>query len=123
MPDRKCILVADDDLDLIELLQMDLVKEGYDILTATNGKEVLQVLNQKSVDLVLMDIMMPYMDGYHVAYEVSTKQGHSAPKILLMTSRDTSREQGVAMLSGAAGMIQKPFSLETLHSKIKEALK
>ncbi|MBI4052099.1 MAG: response regulator transcription factor [Elusimicrobia bacterium] len=123
MADRKHILVADDDPELIELLQMDLIKEGYEVLTASNGKEVLQILNQKAVDLVLLDIMMPYMDGYHVAYEVSTKLGSSAPKILLMTSRDTSREKGVAMLSGATDVIQKPFGLQDLHTKIKEVLK
>jgi len=120
MADRKRVLVADDDVDLVDLLSMDLAHLGFEVLTASNGKEVLQILRDQKVDLVLLDVMMPYMDGYHVAFEISSKMGDSSPKILLITSRDLTKEKGVALLSGAHDHLQKPFELDDLHRKVKD---
>ena len=122
MADRKRILVADDDPDLVDLLKMDLGYQGYDILTASNGKEALHIALNETVDLILLDIMMPYIDGYHVAYEVTNKLGAKAPRIVLITSRDTVREKGIALMSGALDVIQKPFEINFLHAKVAEIL-
>ncbi len=115
MADRKRILVADDDPDLLDLLTMDLKFQGYEVMTASNGKEALDAALAGGVDLILLDIMMPFVDGYHVAYELTSKLGAKAPYILIMTSRDTSREKGIAMMSGAQDIIQKPFEMSKLH--------
>ena len=123
MADRKRILVADDDPDLLDLLKMDLSFQGYEVLSAANGKEALQIAINEKLDLVLLDVMMPYIDGYHVAYEVTNKLGSKAPSIVIMTSRDTTRERGIAMMSGATEVIQKPFEMVALHTKITELLK
>lgn len=120
MADRKRILVADDDPDLLDLLQMDLSNEGYEILTATNGKDALQIATAQPIDMALLDVMMPYIDGYHVASEISSRMGDNAPKILIMTSRDVDREKGIAMLSGAMKVIQKPFTMQNLHKTIHD---
>jgi DNA-binding response OmpR family regulator len=120
MEDRKRILIADDDPDLLELLKMDLTFQEYEITTATNGKEALDIATKEKFDLVLLDVMMPYIDGYHVASEISSKLGSNAPKIMIMTSRDTHREKGIAMMSGAISVMQKPFGMAELHNKIKE---
>jgi len=120
MADRKRVLVADDDVDLVDLLSMDLAHLGFEVLTAANGKEVLQILRDQKVDLVLLDVMMPYMDGYHVAFEISSKMGDASPKILLITSRDLTKEKGVALLSGAHDHLQKPFELDDLHRKVHD---
>ena len=122
MADKKRILVADDDPDLLDLLKMDLSFQGYEVLAAANGKDALQAALNEKLDLVLLDVMMPYIDGYHVAYEVTNKLGTKAPCILIMTSRDTSREKGIALMSGAAEVVQKPFEMATLHKKISELL-
>jgi DNA-binding response OmpR family regulator len=122
MADRKRILVADDDPDLLDLLKMDLSFQGYEVLAAANGKEALQLAVNEKLDLVLLDVMMPYIDGYHVAYEVTNKLGAKAPMIVIMTSRDTTRERGIAMMSGATEVIQKPFEMASLHTKISELL-
>jgi len=122
MADRARILVADDDPDLLELLKMDLGYQGYEILTAANGKDALAVASTQKVDLVLLDVMMPYIDGYHVAYELTSKLGANSPKILIMTSRDTTKEKGVALMSGALSVIQKPFVMDHLHKVIKGTL-
>lgn len=122
MADRKRILIADDDPDLLDLLKMDLGFQGYEILTATNGKEALQIATSQALDLCLLDVMMPYIDGYHVAYEVGAKLGTKAPKIIIMTSRDTQREKGVALMSGALTVVQKPFVMDQLHKTLSEIL-
>lgn len=122
MSDRKRILVADDDPDLLDLLQMDLTYQGYDILTATNGKDALQIAMAEKLDLILLDVMMPYIDGYHVAYELTNKLGPKAPRIVIMTSRDTAREKGIALMSGAHEVIQKPFEMAKLHEQVAAAL-
>ena len=122
MADRKRILVADDDTDLLDLLKMDLTYQGYEILPAANGKEALQIAMSEKIDLILLDVMMPYIDGYHVAYEVTNKLGPKAPQIILMTSRDTAREKGIALMSGAQEVVQKPFEMEQLHTKIRKIL-
>ncbi len=122
MADRKRILVADDDPDLLELLKMDLGFQGYEILAAANGKDALQIATAEKLDLILLDVMMPYIDGYHVAYEVTNKLGLKAPPIVIMTSRDTAREKGVALMSGAEEVVQKPFEMSALHAKISEIL-
>lgn len=122
MADRKRILIADDDPDLLELLKMDLSLQEYEIETATNGKDALELATKSSFDLVILDVMMPYIDGYHVASELTEKLGANAPRIMIMTSRDTQREQGVAMMSGATAVMQKPFGMVDLHNKIKEIL-
>lgn len=122
-PERKQrILVADDDPDLLELLKMDLTYQGYEILPAANGKDALQIAMSEPLDLILLDVMMPYIDGYHVAYEVTNKLGSKAPQIVLMTSRDTSREKGIALMSGAEEVLQKPFEMAALHKKLSEIL-
>lgn len=122
MEDRKRILVADDDPDLLDLLKMDLEFQGYEILTANNGKEALDIAGKERLDLVLLDVMMPYIDGYHVASELSAKLGPAVPKIVIMTSRDTVREKGIAMMSGAVSVLQKPFEMAGLHERIKAIL-
>jgi DNA-binding response OmpR family regulator len=122
MADRKRILVADDDADLLDLLKMDLAYQGYEVLAAANGKDALQIALNEKLDLILLDVMMPYIDGYHVAYEVTNKLGAKAPHILIMTSRDTAREKGIALMSGAQEVVQKPFEMGALHQRIADML-
>jgi two-component system response regulator VicR len=121
MTDRKRILVADDDVDLLDILQMDLAHQGYETLIATNGKDALRLAMTERLDLILLDVMMPYLDGYHVAYEVSSRLGPMAPQIIMMTCRDTAKEKGVSLLSGARESIQKPFEMSKLHARLAAA--
>jgi DNA-binding response OmpR family regulator len=122
MDEKKRILVADDDPDLLDLLKMDLGFQGYEVLAAANGKDALQVALAETLDLVLLDVMMPYIDGYHVAYELTNKLGSKAPRIVIMTSRDTVKEKGIALMSGAMEVLQKPFEMAKLHERIAAIL-
>jgi DNA-binding response OmpR family regulator len=118
MGNRKRILVADDDPDLLSLLEMVLLREGYEVVLAADGKDALQKALADSFDVILLDVMMPYIDGYHVAYEVTNKLGAKSPQIIIMTSRDTVREKGVALMSGAEELFQKPFDMAALRSRL-----
>ena len=122
MADRKRILVADDDPDLLELLQTHLTHQGYDVIAAANGKDALNLALNEPLDLIMLDVMMPYIDGYHVAYEVSNKLGEKAPCIIIVTSRNTSREQGIALMSGAYEVIQKPFDMSHLSARVAQII-
>jgi DNA-binding response OmpR family regulator len=122
MESGKRILIADDDPDIIDLLEAYFKRAGYDVTAKVNGKEALQAAEAEKFDLVLLDVMMPYIDGYHVASEISSRLGSDAPKIIIMTSRDVASERGIALLSGATDAVQKPFSLDELDAKVKAAL-
>jgi DNA-binding response OmpR family regulator len=116
------ILVADDDSDLVELLNLELKRHGYEVITATSGPEALQAAQTGRIDLALLDIMMPGVDGYHVAQELTRILGDQCPKIIIITSRDVSREQGLAVMCGALAAMQKPIQMPILLSRIAEIL-
>jgi DNA-binding response OmpR family regulator len=122
MESGKRILIADDDPDIIDLLETYFKRAGFIVTAKVNGKDALQASEAEKFDLVLLDVMMPYIDGYHVASEISSNMGPDGPKIIIMTSRDTASEKGIAMLSGANEVLQKPFSLDELDAKVKSAL-
>ena len=122
MASGKRILIADDDPDIADLLEAYFRKGGYEVTVVVNGKDALQRAENSKFDLVLLDVMMPYIDGYHVASEITSKFGADAPKILIVTSRDVASEKGMALLSGASDAMQKPFTLEELDAKVKALL-
>jgi DNA-binding response OmpR family regulator len=122
MTGKKRILAADDDHDLLELLRMVLSRRGYDVLTAENGKDALQIALTEKFDLILLDVMMPFIDGYHLTHEIINKLGPQAPPVLIMTGRDTKRERAVALMSGAHDIIQKPFEMSQLLERAAAAL-
>lgn len=118
MADKKRILVAEDDTEYLDLLQYALTAEGYEVIACDNGQKALDWAMDNRPDLVLTDVRMPELDGYHFAQALGDKYGVDCPKILIMTSRPIDRERGVAKLSGAAAMIQKPFKLSALKEQI-----
>ncbi len=122
MEDRIKILIADDEEEIVELLKSFLVSNNFICDIASNGKEVLLKIKENKYDIILLDVMMPYIDGYHVAYEISTAIDNP-PYIIIMTSRDTQLEKGIAKMSGAYEIIQKPFDLDKILETIKKAVK
>lgn len=115
-------MIADDDPDILDLLETFFKKKGYEITIVVNGKDALQKGATGQFDLILLDVMMPYIDGYHVAHELTSESGEQAAKILIMTSRDVASEKGIALLSGAADVVQKPFTLEELDKRVAALL-
>ena len=117
MEDRKRILVADDDPDLLELLKMDLAFQGYEVVPATNGKEALDLASSQKVDLVLLDVMMPRRRLLRLP---SSADGQERAQDVIMTSRDTARRARDDVRRGLG-----PAALrdEDLHERIKDILR
>ena len=118
----KKILVADDDPAVREMLRMTLEAEGYEIAAAGDGKETPRLLGSTPFDLLVLDVEMPYLDGYHLAQQISAGGRSQTPKILILTGRDTHQEHHAASLSGADAFIQKPCDLDELIRKIKQLI-
>ena len=119
---RKRILVADDDPEVLELVVMELNQLGYEVLTAANGRDALKAASETKLDLVLLDVMMPFIDGYHLASELTSRRVDNLPRVVIMTARSTEREKGVIVACGADGAIQKPFTMEDLQALLTRAL-
>ncbi len=123
MADQKRILIADDDPELLELLKTALGYQNYAISEANDGRQALQTALSETFDLVILDVMMPYIDGYHVAHQISDKLGERCPPIIIMSSRDVQKEKGIALMSGAEAILQKPFEIAAFQAKVAEILK
>ncbi len=115
------ILVADDEEELLELIRFSLDAAGYSVTPVKNGKMALEYAQKKNFDLIVMDVMMPLMDGYHAAAEINLIP--TAPPILLLTSRDFDQDQSAIKGSGATAFLSKPFEIPELLSVVKGLLK
>jgi two-component system alkaline phosphatase synthesis response regulator PhoP len=120
--DRKRILVVDDEIYIVHILEFTLTMEGYEVLTAADGEEALRRLEQDRPDLVVLDIMMPKVDGYEVLRRIrADEEFHQLPVILLSAKgRPLDRETGLEI--GADDYIVKPFSPRRLLEKIQDLL-
>lgn len=118
----KRVLVVDDDVHLASLLVEIFSREGVLLTTAHHGKEGLEKALEGEFDLVLLDVMLPGQDGYHIANELKTKLGADCPKILIMTCRDLLREGHLALMAGAHQTIQKPFEASEIVEKVRQML-
>jgi len=114
------ILVADDEEELLELIRFSLDSSGFQVTTAKNGKQALELSQKGKFDLVILDVMMPLMDGYHAASEIS--QDPNSPPVLLLTSRDYDQDQAAVKGSGASAFLSKPFEISELIETVRGLL-
>lgn len=114
------ILVCDDEKDIVSALKIYLMADGYQVFEAYNGKEALEVLKEQDIHLVLMDIMMPEMDG--IAAMVKIRETSNVPVILLTAkSEDTDKVLGLTV--GADDYITKPFNPIEVLARVKSQLR
>lgn len=116
------ILVCDDEQDIVSALEIYLTAEGYRVLKAYNGKEALSVAAREEVHLILMDIMMPVMDGYEAAraIRVSDKRDAATVPIIAMTANAFSEDAKAAKEAGMNAHIAKPIDLAVVKRTIAE---
>jgi DNA-binding response OmpR family regulator len=114
------ILIADDEEGLLELIRFSLNSSGFHVTAAKNGKQALELAQKEKFDLIILDVMMPLMDGYHVASEII--QDPSSPPILLLTSRDFDQDQSAIKGSGATAFLSKPFEITELIETVNGLL-
>lgn len=112
------ILVVDDEPDILELLQYNLLKEGYEVRTAENGKQALDIAPDYRPDLILLDIMMPFMDGVETCRQLREQPSLAETIIIFLTARSEEYSEVAAFENGANDYINKPIKPRALLSRI-----
>lgn len=119
---KKRILVVDDERDLVEMLQLRLEAQGYEVLAAYDGEEGLRKAQTEKPDLVLLDLMLPKMDGYKVCGLLKRDTRYSKIPIVIFTARAQETDEKLGLECGADAYLTKPFEPQALLSKIQELI-
>ena len=115
---QKNIFVVEDEEDILDLIRHHLLKEGYVVSTATNGMEAVKSIQRKVPDLVLLDVMLPGMDGTKLC-KTLREEWHNKTPILMLTARDTILDKVAGFDSGGDDYLVKPFSLLEVEVRLK----
>ena len=116
------ILAVDDDIDILELIQMSLTAEGFDVITANDGTSGLEKARAHSPDLILLDLMMPVMDGFEVIGKLKADEQTRAIPVIMLTARAQTHERVQGLHAGADDYVTKPFDLDELTARIEAVL-
>jgi DNA-binding response OmpR family regulator len=120
---RRRILVVDDEPDLVELVSFNLRAEGYEVITAANGMEALNQARAELPDLIVLDLMMPELDGLSVC-EILRRLPSTAPiPVIMLTAWKSELTRIIGLDTGAEDYITKPFSPRDLVTRVKNALR
>ncbi|NCE65323.1 DNA-binding response regulator [Pseudoflavonifractor sp. 524-17] len=114
---KKRVLIVEDEKNIVDILSFNLAKEGYETLEAYDGAAGLQLALEQSPDLILLDLMLPKMNGFDVCTAVR-KQNRSIP-ILMLTAREEETDKVLGLELGADDYITKPFSMRELLARVK----
>jgi len=117
---KTSILVVDDDPEILSLLRRGLIYEGYDINTAIDGKEALEKVREKEPDMVILDVMMPGLDGVEVSKRL---RAASKIPILMLTAKGTVPDRIAGLDSGADDYMVKPFAFDELLARVRALLR
>ena len=117
------ILVVDDEPDILEFLRYNLVKEGYNVLTASNGEEGIKIAVAEVPNLIILDIMMPKMDGVEVCRQLRNKPEFDRTVITFLTAREEDYSQIAALDVGGDDYITKPIRPRVFLSRVKALLR
>ncbi|RPJ07388.1 MAG: two-component system response regulator [Spirochaetaceae bacterium] len=123
MKDKPVILVVDDQPQNIELLEAHLVPEGYGIISAASGEDALKKLDGNQIDLMLLDVMMPGMDGFEVIRRVRKDTKHGLLPIILVTALRETEDRIKGIEAGCDDFISKPFDKMELFARVRSLLK
>ena len=115
---KKKILVVDDEEDILHFLELVLREKGYEVATASSGHEALTRAQMVKPDLILLDIMMPQMDGWEVLKLLRVDDETSDIPVAMLSARTEAKDRVQGLQEGAVDYICKPFSLQDLLAKI-----
>ena len=121
--DKKKVLIVDDEKDLVETVVFQLQEAGYEVISAYDGQEGLDKARKVKPDLIVLDLMLPKMDGYKVCGLLKSDSRYAKIPIIMFTARAQESDMKLAKEVGAEAYITKPFEQEVLLGKIKELLK
>ncbi len=117
------ILLVDDEQDIIEFLGYNLTKEGYNVTTTTNGKEAIEIAKKIKPDLIILDVMMPEMDGIETCQEIRQIEELKNTLIIFLSARGEDYSQVAGFDAGADDYITKPIKPRLLVSRVKAILR
>ena len=119
----KRILVVDDDRNLRKIIQTNLELAGYDVTTASSGNEALRVLDAMQPDLIVLDVMMPLMDGYEVARRIRRHPSNTSVPIIMLTAKSEVEDKLAGFDAGADDYMTKPFGPQELLARVKAKIR
>ena len=118
----KKILVVDDEADLVETLRFPLEMEGFNVLVSYNGEDALHQARKENPDLILLDLMLPRLDGYKVCRLLKFDERYKHIPILMLTAKTQEKDKLLGKETGADEYITKPFDIDELMKKVKAYL-
>jgi two-component system response regulator VicR len=124
-PDKQTqrVVVIEDDPEMIELVKLILIKEGFQVSGATGGKDGLKIIEQFKPDIVLLDLMMPDMDGWEVYQSMKTNEGMKNIPVIIITAKAQSIDKVLGLhIAKVDDYITKPFSPSELASSVRKVL-
>ncbi|HES9065222.1 TPA: response regulator transcription factor [Streptococcus pyogenes] len=116
----KKILIVDDEKPISDIIKFNLTKEGYDIVTAFDGREAVTIFEEEKLDLIILDLMLPELDGLEVAKEIR-KTSHVP--IIMLSAKDSEFDKVIGLEIGADDYVTKPFSNRELLARVKAHLR
>lgn len=118
--DKKKILLVDDEKDLVEMVTLRLKAYGYEVISAYDGQEALDKARREKPDLIILDILLPKLDGYKVSRMLKFDEKYKNIPIIMLTSRAREEDVKLGYETGADDYITKPFEPQVLLDKIKK---
>ena len=120
--DKKRILIVDDEEDILNVLKFRLEANNYEVLMASDGQEGLNKARAEKPDLMILDLMLPKLDGYKVCRMLKFDEAYKTIPIIIFTARAQKKDEELGMEMGANAYLSKPFEPEILLGKITELL-
>ncbi|NTU74739.1 MAG: response regulator [Anaerolineaceae bacterium] len=119
---KTCILVIEDNIDNLDLIRFLLEQEGYEILTAMDGKNGLKICEEQKPDMVLLDLTLPEIDGWHLASRLKKSPETASIRVIAITAHVLPGDRERAFEAGCDGYITKPLDINNFPVTIKEYL-
>ena len=119
----KKILIVDDEVDLVKTIRFSMEAEGYKVLVSYSGEDALNQARTEVPDLILLDIMLPKLDGYRVCRLLKFDEQYKNIPILMLTAKTQEKDKLLGKETGADEYITKPFDMDELMKKVKTYLK
>lgn len=118
----KKVLIAEDEVDMVYAIKMLLEANGYEVITAPDGQAALEAARAEKPDLMVLDLMMPKIDGYKVCRMLKFDEKYRGIPIIMLTARAQNSDEKLGYEVGADAYFTKPYEPETLLAKIKELI-
>lgn len=122
MATKKRILIVDDEKQLVSLVSLHMDMSGYDVLTAVDGNKALKMIEEEEPDLVILDLMLPEMDGWEVCRRLRAAERTKDIPVIMLTARSGADDKLKGFECGADDYITKPFSPRELVARVKRVL-